>query len=217
MNHKFWHERWQTNDIGFHKDDVHHYLTRYYSHLKNQTGPVFVPLCGKSYDLLWLREQGREVIGVELSKVALDDFFRESELSVQVDQLCPFQRHRTAGMTLYQGDFFALTPAELNGVHTIYDRAALVALPPQMRPDYARKLTELLPVGGQILLISYQYDQTETFGPPFSVPPQEIEELFGLNFSLERLVENDVLKSHQGLQKRGVTALTEYAWLLTRR
>ena len=46
---------------------------------------------------------------------------------------------------LLVGDFFALTAADLAGVAGVYDRAALVALPPKMREDYVRLLAELLP------------------------------------------------------------------------
>ena len=59
MNPDFWRERWENREIGFHRDAAHPYLTRFWPTLGIAPGSrVFVPLCGKSNDLLWLRPFG---------------------------------------------------------------------------------------------------------------------------------------------------------------
>jgi thiopurine S-methyltransferase len=218
MDKDFWHTRWKKNEIGFHMTDPHRFLQKYFSLLHTQpTDSVLVPLCGKSPDLVWLREEGLKVVGIELSRTALEAFFDENDLTGQwVDETgIPFCS--AEGYKLYCGDVFDLTATDLNGIRAYYDRGALVALPPEMRVRYAAHLSSLLAPGGRILLIGYVYDKIETKGPPFSVPHQELEALFEVNFRIEILAEEDVLWSHQGLVARGVTQLMEYAVLLTRK
>jgi thiopurine S-methyltransferase len=72
---EFWRERWRTGQIGFHQSAVDSRLTRHWADLALAgSSRVFVPLCGKSLDLEWLRERGYFVAGVELSAVALESF-----------------------------------------------------------------------------------------------------------------------------------------------
>ena len=78
MDTDFWLERWQNNQTGFHQDEINSYLTRYWSGLGlTQGSRVLVPLCGKSLDMLWLAEQGHSVVGIELSRLAIEAFFHE--------------------------------------------------------------------------------------------------------------------------------------------
>ena len=215
MDHDFWKTRWQMNEIGFHMEERHEYLHRFYHRLHVGPGTVFVPLCGKSPDLVWIRQQGAKVLGVELSDIAVNDFFHENRLSFEKDSVGGFSRLHTDGITLLCGDLFELDSNVLQGVRGVYDRGSLVALPKEMRQKYASHLCEILPVDSRILLVSYDYDQNEIDGPPFSVPPAEVEELFGADFSFELLVEQDALPSHNILRERGLRKLTEFACLLT--
>lgn len=218
MDKDFWHRRWQKNEIGFHMTDPHHLLQKYFPLLQTQpTDRVFVPLCGKSPDLVWLHEEGLQVVGIELSQTAVEAFFFENGLLGQWTHEAVIPFCEAEGYKLYCGDFFSLPVSELSGISAYYDRGALVALPPEMRVRYAAHLSALMPPAGRILLIGYSYDQSETKGPPFSVSQEELVELFAEKFRVEPLSEEDALWSHQGLAARGVTQLTEYSALLTRK
>ena len=218
MDKDFWHRRWQKNEIGFHMTDPHHFLQQFFPLLQTQpTDSLFVPLCGKSPDLVWLREEGLKVVGIELSRTAIEAFFNENDLPGHWTDETVLPFCSTEGYKLYCGDFFDLTATEVSGISAYYDRGALVALPPEMRLRYVAHMAALMPPGGRVLLISYSYNQSETKGPPFSVPQQELEILFSESFRVEILSEEDVLRSHQGLAARGVTKLIEYAVLLTRK
>lgn len=218
MDKDFWHRRWQKNEIGFHMTDPHPFLQQFFPLLQAQpTDSVFVPLCGKSPDLVWLREEGLKVVGIELSRTAIEAFFDENNLTGQWTDETVIPFFAAEGYKLYCGDFFDLTTPELIGVSAYYDRGALVALPPEMRVRYVDHLSSLLSSGSRVLLISYSYNQSETKGPPFSVPQQDLETLFLENFRIEILSEEDVLWSHQGLVERGVTQLMESAVLLVRK
>jgi len=145
MQHEFWHKRWQQNQIGFHKQDVNCFLLKYWPRLKNQRQQqrIFVPLCGKSHDLLWLRTMGYHVAGVELSPLAVDAFFEENKLQPSQRRYGEFQIREIDGIQLWCGDYFSLTAEGLGQIDAIYDRASLVALPPDMRVDYAQHLALL--------------------------------------------------------------------------
>lgn len=218
MDHEFWHSRWEKNEIGFHMTEPHHYLPQFFDRLQVQpAGTVFVPLCGKSPDLVWLREAGLKVVGIELNRTAVEAFVSENHLSARWSIKAGMPCCLANGYKIYNGDFFSLTTAVLDGACSVYDRGSLVALPAQMRVRYAEHLAALLPSGGRVLLISYVYDQGETAGPPFSVPHTELEHLFDKNFQVEVLSVENALWSHQGLASRGVTQLEEYAVLLIKK
>jgi thiopurine S-methyltransferase len=218
MDKEFWFRRWQKNEIGFHMTEPHHSLAKFYDLLQVQQGDsIFVPLCGKSPDLVWLRKEGLNVVGIELSRTAVEAFFNENHLPGKWTNEAGIPCCRGEGYKIYCGDVFKLANADLDGASTVYDRGSLVALPPEMRSRYVAHLAALLSSGSRVLLISYIYNQAETAGPPFSIPQKDIEILFGENFQIEILAEEDALWSHQGLVARGVTQLTEYVVLLTRR
>lgn len=215
MEAEFWNERWQRGEIGFHKSRVNPLLQRWWPVVDIQPQErVLVPLCGKSLDMLWLRDQSCSVMGVELSRLALDDFVAEHRLACQWSTQGDFDAASCDGLTLYCGDFFALTAEQLKGVTAVYDRAALIALPPSMRQRYVAHMRELLPGGWRLLLITLDYAQQERPGPPFSVPDVEVRELFA-GCSITVLQEEAVLDVHPVFREQGMTSLYERVYLIS--
>jgi len=218
MEHAFWHERWTSNRIGFHRPSFNPGLIRYWPQLGLAAGSrVVVPLCGKSLDMLWLRDQGFRVAGIELSPLAVEAFFSENNLHPAVRMADHYDSWTVDGIELLCGDFFRLGQAELGRIDACYDRAALVALPEQLRSAYVRHLLELLPAGASGLLITLVYEQSEMEGPPFSVQDSEVEQLFAAHCALEQLHSYDALADDPGLSGRGLTALRETLWRVQRR
>lgn len=213
MHSEFWHERWQQSQIGFHRSDTHPWLLEFWPTLQlPERSRVFVPLCGKSRDLVWLREQGHEVIGVELSPIAVEAFFEENGLTPVISETGRLKLYESDGIRLYCGDFFDLTSAELTGVAGCYDRAALVALPPELRERYVRHLAHILPASAAMLLIAFEYPEHEMAGPPFNVDGHEVERLFGNAADVRLLREIDILDQEPRFRAKGVTCLRELVY-----
>jgi thiopurine S-methyltransferase len=215
MKAEFWLERWQRNEIGFHQGEINAHLQEFWDRLQLPAGSeVFVPLCGKSRDMLWLRAQGHRVLGVELSPLAVEDFFLENELKPQVRSHGAFDSWSCDGVTLLCGDFFELETADLKGVAAAYDRASLVALPPEMRERYAQHLHRILPTRVPMLLVTMDYPQAEMSGPPFSVSAAEVQRLYADHYDIARLYTHDVLAENVRFRERGLTHLDEVVFHL---
>lgn len=218
MDPSFWIKRWQDNDVGFHAADVQPALAKHWATLGVAKGStVFVPLAGKSLDMLWLAEQGYRLIASELSEIAVDQFFAERGLKPSVKAHDAFIIKSSGVYEMWCGDFFALDASHFRGVAAAYDRAALVAMPPEMQPRYAAKLADLIPAHVPVLLIGLDYDPREMKGPPFATPQTAVRNLFTQTFSVDVLGVRDGLAKNEHLKKKGVTWLEEATYMLRRR
>lgn len=218
MDHDFWLERWQNGEIGFHQPKVQPALKAHWPRMALQPGAtILVPLCGKSVDMTWLAEQGHRVIGAELSERAVDAFFAEQDVAPSPRTDGAFVVKSAGGVEIWRGDFFALDAKTIPPIDAVYDRAALVAMPPELQPRYAEKISTLTPAGGQVLLLGLDYNQSEMSGPPFSIPEARVRALFGEHFDIETLDKRDGLAKSDNLAKRGVTRLEEATYLMKRR
>jgi thiopurine S-methyltransferase len=215
MEADFWHERWEKGEIGFHQQDFNQHMQTFIGRLRIEPGAhVLVPLCGKSLDMLWLAQQGYRVTGIELSERAIRDFFVENRLAYELDRKPGVISYRGENILLLCTDFFTVDKMHLPRIDAVYDRASVVALPPEMRPAYAGHLASLLDPGTRSLLVTLDYPQEEMRGPPFSVTFDEVRRLFGLQFSIERLHSEDCLAREPRFRKKGLTRLEEHVCLL---
>ncbi|MDQ0649925.1 thiopurine S-methyltransferase [Pseudomonas cedrina] len=218
MEPEFWRERWARDQIGFHLPEVNPYLQRHWPQLALAEGvQVLVPLCGKSLDLMWLASHGLRVLGVELSQQAVEAFFNEQNLMPRITERGAFKVYQADLIEVWCGDFFAMDAEALANCAALYDRAALIALPPLMRARYAEHLNRLLPPGCKGLLVTLDYDQAQKAGPPFAVTDDEVKVLFGSHWRLDVLEEQDILGESWKFVQEGVTRLDERVYRLTRR
>ncbi|HLN48942.1 MAG TPA: thiopurine S-methyltransferase [Steroidobacteraceae bacterium] len=217
MQSEFWHERWRTGQIGFHQSSVDRNLKRHWPALRLGVGSrVFVPLCGKSLDMLWLRDQGHPVIGVELSVIALEAFCMENGIPARRRLHNGFEVYEATNLELLCGDFFALTRTTIQEVAAVYDRAALISWTQELRAPYVRHLTGLLKPGTPILLHALEYPQAQMPGPPFSLERGEIEHLYAPYCNIREIDRQDILATETRLRARGVTELCEVCYLMVR-
>lgn len=218
MKKDFWLERWQREEIGFHEGVANAYLKQFWHGLRLPEGSgVFVPLCGKSLDMRWLREQGHAVVGVELSSLAAQSFFNENKYICERYGSENFECFEADGIRILCGDFFDLRREDLATISAVYDRASLVALPPEMRERYVAHMVSVLPPATQILLVTFDYPQHEMSGPPFAVSPAEVERLYRQHAEIRVLAQMDVLAQNPRFKQRGLTRLQESVYLMTLR
>lgn len=217
MEADFWHNRWENNLTGFHLNEVNPHLRANWPKLNMESeARIFVPLCGKTLDLVWLAEQGYQVVGVELSSLAVEAFFSENAIKAERSQtgVAGLELWQSENISLFCGDFFALMPKILGKIDAVYDRASLIALPPAMREDYAVKLTELAQ-SAPILLVTLEYEQSKMAGPPFSVSQTEVESLYKAKYQTMALSAQDVLVDNANFRDKGLEYLNECIYLLS--
>ncbi|MBI3556173.1 MAG: thiopurine S-methyltransferase [Deltaproteobacteria bacterium] len=193
MDLKFWLDKWERNDLGFHANEFEPILTKYFAEI--HPGTVFVPLCGKSRDLLWFIQKGWRVLGVEASPIACRAFFDENGLSSRMETRGDFTLYIGDSVTLWCGDFFSMPSEPFKDVTAVYDRAALIALPADLRPKYVERLIRLLSASDfkrlPLLLIALEYPQDRASGPPFSVDSSEVRRLYGPWRSVQELLREE--------------------------
>ena len=217
MNPEFWQARWQEKRIGFNQSDVNPLLIKYFSELNLPVGSrIFVPLCGKSIDMVWLAHQGFDVVGIELVESAAQEFFIEQAISYtviehskQTDIKC--YQGEIAGRTidLWVADIFTLSADDIGHVDAVYDRAALIAMPAELRPQYSEKIRTLSCNASQLLL-TLNYDQNERAGPPFSISQEQVQQYYGNDYQMNKLEEEP-----STLNAAPEMAVTEPVWLLS--
>ena len=211
MKTDFWLERWRTGQIGWHQPDINPLLVEYWPNLElPEDCPIFVPLCGKSLDMVWLRKHGHPVFGVELAETAVRGFFEENGIRFEVaENREGLPRFSGGGYRIYCGDYLQISAPQIGATRGTYDRGALIALPPDRRPIYADHIQRIIPEGGETLLITLEYDQSRVSGPPFSVRKEEVQALYGGRGRVERLAyfETDVIPPH--FQDAGLTSVME--------
>ena len=139
---------------------------------------LFLPLCGKTLDIGWLLSNGYSVAGAELSEIAVQQLFAELGVEAAVSEVNGMRRCSAENIDIFVGDIFGLSTEMLGEVDAVYDRAALVALPEQLRPRYAAHMVEITSKAPQ-LLVCYEYDQKLMDGPPFSVRQEEVKQHYG--------------------------------------
>ena len=221
MNPEFWQTRWQEKRIGFNQSEVNPLLMKCFSHLNVPAGGrVFVPLCGKSIDMAWLTAQGYDVVGIELVETAVQEFFAEQNIVPTVYQhadnpAIKYYQGQLAGrtITLWVADIFALSAEDIGFVDAIYDKAALIALPADMRMKYSEQVRQLSDTADKKfapqLLITLNYDQSKKNGPPFSISNEQIQQYYGEYYQINELInESATIGSAPELK------VTEHVWLL---
>jgi len=210
-----WISRWESNRIGWHAEQVNRHLNRYLDRFELSFGEsVFVPLCGKTNDMQFLLEKNIKVIGVEMSNIAIEQFFSENNLDYSVSKIGQFVLYEGDGIILYCGDFFDLDSKHLENVKAIYDRASLIALDEDLRQKYAKHLSDIIEVDARILLLTLNYPQHQRSGPPFAVSKEEVKQLFNGSFDIQELYCIEDIENEPMFQNLGVDFVEKEVYLL---
>jgi thiopurine S-methyltransferase len=208
MEPDFWLNKWDKNEIAFHGSEANPLLLKYFKELTLTKGSrIFIPLCGKTLDIHWLLSQGYRVAGAELSELAIQQLFTELGVTPKIVTAGKLKHYSAEGIDIFVGDIFDLTADLLGAVDAVYDRAALVALPEEMRIRYTAHLARITDKAPQ-LLITYEYDATLISGPPFSISIDEVKRHYAGSYNLHLLASIDTPDGLRG------NAARENVWVL---
>jgi thiopurine S-methyltransferase len=216
-----WQDKWRRNDIAFHQPQVNPLLQQYLPSLKLRPGDqVLVPLCGKSVDMDWFIQQGLSVIGVEVSAVAIADYFAALAIIPKQQAQGNFMRWHFEQRQILCGDIFDLRLKDLNKIKLVYDCAALTALPPQLRILYVAHLRRTLPASNQILLMTVESSET-SLSPLDTLPSaqridSEVSALYQKEYQIELLHGASCIRIDPEYPSIGPCALDEKVYLLNK-
>jgi thiopurine S-methyltransferase len=228
MNPEFWQKRWQEGRIGFNQSMVNPLLIEYFNRLNLTAGSrIFVPLCGKSIDMVWLATQGYDVVGVELVETAVQEFFAEQNIEPTVYQQADnpaikYYQGQLSGqtITLWVADIFALAAKDIGSIDAVYDKAALIALPADMRVKYSEQVRKLSNDTSKVdganneitpqLLLTLNYDQRKKNGPPFSINGEQLEQYYSAHYQTCELASVP-----SSIGSAPDITVTEQVWLLS--
>ena len=210
-----WLHFWENNETNWHSDTITQELAEYFELFELEPGDkVFVPLCGKSLDMIYIVNQGFSVVGVEISEFGIRQFFKENDLKYTVTKVGDFDLYSSENLEIYCGDFFSLTSKHLNNVKAVLDRKSLIALEPDLRQKYVKHLNDIISLGVRILLVTLHYPQHQMSGPPFSVDKSEVESLFSMTFETRKLKSFDDIENGSNLVRAGVDYINNAAYCL---
>jgi len=215
MDEKFWTACWETQEIGFHLPEVNPVLLAFWSQLSlDSSAKVLVPLCGKSLDLKWLVQQGCHVVGVELSQLAVDAFFSEQSIQPDVQTKEEFQLYTSKQLEVWCGNIFDIPDAQLETIQAVYDRGALVALPPDIRKTYMQKLLQGLQNKARWLLVTFEYNESLMQGPPFSVSQNEVQEYFR-GYDIRLVNKKEMIETMPKAQNQRLNSIHQCVYVIT--
>ncbi|KAM9099254.1 thiopurine S-methyltransferase isoform X2 [Sarcophilus harrisii] len=186
---EYWQQKWEMHNIGFHQEH----------------GNKFSDL-------------GHSVVGVEISELAIQEFFTEQNLSYLEESVegiseAKVFKSSSGNITLYCCNIFDLPRANIGRFDRIWDRGALVAINPGDRECYAKLMLSLMEKDFQYLLATLSYDPTKYSGPPFYVSDCEVKHLFDSTCNIQCLEKVDALEERH--KKWGIDYFIEILYLIT--
>ena len=210
-----WLHFWENNETNWHSDTITQELVEYFELFELEPeDKVFVTLCGKSLDMIYIMNQGFSVVGVEISEIGVRQFFSENNLTYKITKVDDFDLYSSENLEIYCGDFFSLTSKHLNNVKAVLDSKSLIALEPDLRQKYAKHLNDIISLGVRILLVTLNYPQHQMSGPPFSVDESEVESLFSMAFESRKLKSFNDIENGSKLVRAGVDFINNAAYCL---
>ncbi len=214
MEKEYWINKWHSNDIAFHEQNITPDLISHIKQLKlKEDDCIFVPLCGKTKDMLWLVHQGFYVIGVEISDIACHDFFSESQITPRIVHTDKYKKYESERITLFCADFFDLKQSDFPPVKAIYDCKALIALPPCHREKYLTQILNCFGSDINILLLTREGDKTVK-PPPYPISDKEIKLLYSEYFNIQQIEYNEIKNIPERLINKGYTQMFERTYLM---
>eukprot|EP00270_Netrium_digitus_P016837 TRINITY_DN6099_c0_g2_i2.p1 TRINITY_DN6099_c0_g2~~TRINITY_DN6099_c0_g2_i2.p1 ORF type:complete len:221 (+),score=40.98 TRINITY_DN6099_c0_g2_i2:31-693(+) len=116
-------------------------------------GRILVPGCGSGYDVVAMATDGRQVVGLDLSPIAINRAKQLAEGKENVSFACE--------------NFFEFSPTGPK-FDAIFDYTFFCAIHPSMREAWGEKMQQLLAPNGVLFTLMFPLSEHEG-GPPFAV------------------------------------------------
>jgi len=214
MDLEFWKQAWRDGRTAFHQGQTSPHLVRHLPLLNiNENDHVLLPLCGKSLDLLYLQDLNLKVTGIEISELAIEQFQAEHPREYKQTKKGNFTVYQNEKLEIWNGDFFEFHSDITSPIHYVFDRAAMVTLPFDLRKHYAEKLCEFLNLGAKILLVTFEYPQEKVPGPPFSVNKDEVELLYK-DFKVQEIYRETITAISPKFVEAGIQQVQNVCYLI---
>ena len=169
MSDEFWSSRYKEGKTGWDIGYVSTPLKEYIDKLENKNLKILIPGAGNSYEAEYLFKKG-------FTHTFVCDIAREPLKNLK-NRVPDFPESQ-----LIQQDFFSLTQR----FDLILEQTFFCALPPEKRPEYALKMSELLTSHGKIAGLFFDFP-LEADGPPFGGNREEYLTYFRPYFEIDIL------------------------------
>lgn len=217
MTQELWREKWRSNDIAFHQERINPLLKAHLPRVKLNPGDrILVPLCGKSLDMGWLNQCHYRVMGVELSSVAIADYFDELGVKPQRQMQGNFTRWWHKHIQIWCGNIFDLNLLDVDRIKLIYDSAALTAFDADERQTYVDHFAKILPMRTQIMLMTTETADVQ-YTDSVARIDSEVKNLYQADYRIELLHGQDSLKIDPEFPQLPARMLEEKIYLMHNR
>ncbi|MCH4823442.1 TPMT family class I SAM-dependent methyltransferase [Gramella lutea] len=167
MNEDFWSRRYKEKNTGWDIGSISTPLKNYIDQLRDKNLRILIPGAGNSYEAEYLFENGYRNISVcDIAKEPLRNLKSRVPL---------FPENQ-----LLQKDFFELE----NEFDLILEQTFFCAIPVEKRPDYAKKVFELLSENGTISGLFFDFELKPN-GPPYGGSKEEYLTYFSPYFKID--------------------------------
>ncbi len=173
----FWNKRYLDEDTPWDMGSVSPPLKAFLDKIEDPVTRILIPGAGRAYEAVYLHQRGFSNVVVCDWAPAAFRFIKKNAPDFPEENLqCV--------------DFFRLE----GEFDVILEQTFFCAIDPSLRPQYVRKVHELLKKGGTLagVLFATVFDRP---GPPFGGTPEEYRALFGEFLFIEKLAicKNSIL------------------------
>lgn len=193
LNNDEWKNRWVVRNIGFHQSQHDGLLDAKEDEMfGGKTKSIFMPLCGKTFDIVWMYKKGHTVCGVEIAEQAIKEFFDENEIDFDVEtveNIGKLYKSKDGLLRLYVADLFDMSRELCGQYDLIWDRRSLVAINLIDHEKYRDLVLSMMKDDGTYYLSTVEYDPAVWPGPPHTISDKVVKDIYGNYCTIELLEE----------------------------
>jgi thiopurine S-methyltransferase len=151
LSKDYWQNRYHENRTGWDAGNITTPIKEYFDQIDDKGVKILIPGCGNAHEATYLFNQGfTNLYLCDWAQAPLDAFAKENPNFSKEQLIC--------------ANFFEL---EENAFDYVVEQTFFCAIDPSLRPDYAKKMAEILKEGGQLVGLMFELEKSGKEGPPF--------------------------------------------------